>query len=671
MNDIDTTLTGDVRDSALSLDPQTSGQKPKTRSCQLCHQRKIRCDKTLPCSNCVRGHTSCHYPGNERKARRPHKTTITDVASRVTKLERVIAAMSNHHGIATEAAATTEGQAFHTHDGAGISRCSEVTIANHPETREKRESSTEELLVQDGESSCYVNEVLLSRERALQSTIGTLKEDITGPSNNVDLIDIGMPFSHFKKPALGDKIRLPSRRYAIQLWRTYIENVDPMGKILHIPTMEAALFGAANNAADVDSDLSALLFSIYFAATTSLESSVVARIYSDEKGCLLSRFKEGLEQCLAGSNFLAHPTMKSLQAMAIYLRSLRAYDLGRSSWTLFGLAMRSAQSVGLHRDGSNFKLPPFETEMRRRLWWFLWSIEAREAEDHGISVSDYMIDLSGTRFPSNLDDGDLYPGMTELPASKPTWTAMTFSLATWETSLLIYRTMSSSSSGSSHMLSREQLLRDHLTHLEDAYLKHCNPDIPVQRAAILMGRLLSAKASFITQQQELKRIFDPAQPASTATEESLITACQILEMNIQLQTEEILRDFQWVFVTYTQYHPLLYVLWHLYIKPTGPNVDRAWATVLQAFEIASRRESSAEGGSKWSMVQILKQKACRRTQESAEQQLTVAGSGRCVASSTPSALDDIQNPSLWDMDTMDISDWNNLTDNFNVYDFEG
>jgi hypothetical protein len=340
--------------------------------------------------------------------------------------------------------------------------------------------------------------------------------------------------------------------------------------------------------------------------------------------------------------------------------------------------MRSAQSVGLHRDGSNFKLPPFETEMRRRLWWFLWSIEARAAEDHGISVSDHMIDVSGTRFPSNLDDGDLYPGMVELPASKPTWTAMTFSLATWETSLLIYRTMSSSSSGSSHMLSREQLLRDHLTHLEDAYLKHCNPDIPVQRAAILMGRLLSAKASFITQQQELKRIFDPAQPAATATEESLITACQILEMNIQLQTEEILRDFQWVFVTYTQYHPLLYVLWHLYIKPTGPNVDRAWATVLQAFEIASRRESSAEGGSKWSMVQILKQKACRRTQESAEQQLAVAGSGGCVASSTPSALDDIQNPlddiqnpSLWDMDTMDISDWNNLTDNFKVYDFEG
>jgi hypothetical protein len=163
MNAIDTTLNGDVRDTALSLDPQASGQKPTTRSCQLCHQRKIRCDKTLPCSNCVRGHTSCYYPGTERKARRPHKTTITDVASRVTKLERVIVAMSNHHGIATEAAPTTEGQAFHAHDGAGVSRFGEVTIANHPETRGKRESSTEELLVQDGESSCYVNEVLLSR----------------------------------------------------------------------------------------------------------------------------------------------------------------------------------------------------------------------------------------------------------------------------------------------------------------------------------------------------------------------------------------------------------------------------------------------------------------------------------------------------------------------------
>ena len=33
---------------------------------------------------------------------------------------------------------------------------------------------------------------------------------------------------------------------------------------MHIPIMEAAVFGAANNTADVDSDLSALLFLIYF-----------------------------------------------------------------------------------------------------------------------------------------------------------------------------------------------------------------------------------------------------------------------------------------------------------------------------------------------------------------------------------------------------------------------
>lgn len=90
--------------------------------------------------------------------------------------------------------------------------------------------------------------------------------------------------------------------------------------------MEAAVFGAANNPADVDSDLSALLFSIYFAATTSLESRDVASIYSEKKGCLLSRFKEGLEECLAASNFLAHPTMKSLQAMAIYLVSSAFYN---------------------------------------------------------------------------------------------------------------------------------------------------------------------------------------------------------------------------------------------------------------------------------------------------------------------------------------------------------
>jgi hypothetical protein len=119
------------------------------RSCLMCHQRKIRCDKRSPCANCVRGDLFCCYPGPERSRRRPHKITIADVATRVAQLERTITAISN-----------------------GVSQADSSSVPSSVPTplegkmgdlQTKGDSPKEELLVQDGYSSRYVNEVLLSR----------------------------------------------------------------------------------------------------------------------------------------------------------------------------------------------------------------------------------------------------------------------------------------------------------------------------------------------------------------------------------------------------------------------------------------------------------------------------------------------------------------------------
>ncbi len=158
--------------------------------------------------------------------------------------------------------------------------------------------------------------------------------------------------------------------------------------------------------------------------------------------------------------------------------------------------------------------------MRRQLWWFICSIEARASEDHGIFISDPVVNSSSTRFPSNGHDNNLDLAMKELPLSTPMWTPMTFCLVTLETSMMINRSLSLSSAGYSSKATRKQFLKNHLTSLEDKYLKHCSSNIPFQCATILIGRLLSAKASFVSQQQELKRMSNPALPASGATEES-------------------------------------------------------------------------------------------------------------------------------------------------------
>lgn len=44
------------------------------------------------------------------------------------------------------------------------------------------------------------------------------------------------------------------------------------------------------------------------------------------------------------------------------------YD-AHAFWILTGSAVRIGQRLGIHRDGSSHNLSPFDTEMRRRVWW--------------------------------------------------------------------------------------------------------------------------------------------------------------------------------------------------------------------------------------------------------------------------------------------------------------
>lgn len=136
---------------------------------------------------------------------------------------------------------------------------------------------------------------------------------------------------------------------------------------------------------------------------------------------------------------------------------LRAYNGGRAGWTLNGLAIRSAQPIGLHRDGKNFGLTLFESEMRRRLWWYVCASDSRAAEDHGITLNN-SDGSSDTRYPINVEDGELSPDMQELLTEKAKWTAMSFSLIMIETSHVLqqlYRTLAGSLSAAPNDLSRD------------------------------------------------------------------------------------------------------------------------------------------------------------------------------------------------------------------------
>ena len=152
----------------------------------------------------------------------------------------------------------------------------------------------------------------------MKSIIGTPKAD-SSVSEGGALFSIGAIFSGFNETSTAGQDYRLSRFQASQLWQAFVNNVDPIVKILHIPTTQATVFAAINNPTNIDKDLEALLFSIYFAAITSLPADTVAHLLNQPKNDALRNFKCRIEQCLAGANILDTPSIRSLQAMAIYL----------------------------------------------------------------------------------------------------------------------------------------------------------------------------------------------------------------------------------------------------------------------------------------------------------------------------------------------------------------
>jgi hypothetical protein len=175
----------------------------------------------------------------------------------------------------------------------------------------------------------------------------------------------------------------PPADVARKYWDIYKENVDPLVKVLHIPSFEPTLLDAFTHPEKVPRGLESLMFAIYYGAITSQEPQQCQEQWGEDRTTLLNRYRFGLEQGLARANFLYCDETVILQAFVVFLILLRRNDDARKIWTLTGLVVRIAQTLGIHRDGSHFDLPPFEIEMRRRLWWQVCILDARASEDHG------------------------------------------------------------------------------------------------------------------------------------------------------------------------------------------------------------------------------------------------------------------------------------------------
>ncbi|KAJ5451970.1 Transcription factor [Penicillium cf. griseofulvum] len=594
---------------------------------------------------------TCQYPGPDRVKRQPPKKNTTHIALQLEKLEHSVATIIN------ERPNTLDNQ----NHGPSTSLPAPNDRSDYKSPPSNPAAADQGFLGKDGR---YINEPLLSRvlekEQELQSAIGS-PIDARSPRRPLELRADGL----FSNPLLGQidsRGLFPSRWQAVSLWEAFINRVDPLIKVIHVPTAQSRIFAAINRPSSVGADVRALLCAICFAATTTMlsEDSQNEVLFAD-----LRRYQQGLELSLYHSDFLDAPTLTSLQAMVIYQACFRFSNSGRSGWTIHGVTIRAAQSIGLQRDGKYFKLPQLECELRRRTWWHLQSADIRVAEDHGLSVPEN--DHGDTDVPLNIDDRSISETNISPAVSQNEWTEMTFSLIPIEINKgrpALLRSLAGAADP-------ERLIAEFKGAIEEKYLRHSDPDIPIQRFGFLLGWLLLTKTEVCIRQKQLQS----QGPAASSLDHNLVQktlaqACNAMEMEFEMLTNELLHGFRWLMMTFTQYHLLTFILWSLCVYPTGPHVERAWRIIDMQFDMIDD-PSWPDPGPKWPMIVQLREKARRIRQalDSVEQSQQIVHENRPVCDGIRAGNSQLEagfDIDSWDPNFVDFSDWNNLAQNLSL-----
>ena len=114
----------------------------------------------------------------------------------------------------------------------------------------------------------------------------------------------------------------PEQIQIFRFWQIYLDNVNPLLKVTHTPTLQARLIDAASDMTRIKPELVALMFSIYCVSIMSLSEDECPAMFGSSKEALLAKYQSGCQQALINCGFMRSVDRDCLTALFLYLVSL-------------------------------------------------------------------------------------------------------------------------------------------------------------------------------------------------------------------------------------------------------------------------------------------------------------------------------------------------------------
>ncbi|KAF7885602.1 uncharacterized protein EAF02_004111 [Botrytis sinoallii] len=336
-------------------------------SCQFCRTKKLKCDRSFPCSNCRARRLPCVSAAGQADV--PSSQPINSFSVGSSSSKDTASVVSTQETPAEDAQITNtvswlESDAF--------------------EHRGLHESTNCNLLCYDGEIT----------QTFAASFLGT----------SATTVRTGVDAQSLRS--------LPSRKHARVLFDYFVDNIVWIYHIIHIPTLESHLKRLYD---DLDQNLQpqidhVALLSAVFALSVYFQGA--EPLSETHRWTLLA------QKALCAANFIGKPTMESIQTVLLIAQHLLPNIGGIATFrVLFTTAMHSARSLGFdYLDSAQSKkrrvgkeLDYVELETKRRIWWHIVSTDWIMSFMSGPQSGTYMIHPQQMKcdYPSNANDVDI------------------------------------------------------------------------------------------------------------------------------------------------------------------------------------------------------------------------------------------------------------------------
>ncbi|KAM0313199.1 hypothetical protein ACHAO8_005696 [Botrytis cinerea] len=559
----------------------SSSKSQRVLACRRCQQRKIKCDRREPCSSCVKSRVQC-IPATQFPRQRRRRFAERELLDRLRKYEDLL----RQNNIKFEP----------LHKGS-------PRTGSHNDSDDEQPKAT-------ASTSSPSSTTNPDKIHGVMNLWHAMSQEFREPDNISDSDDDDVRGGDVKRVwdqvsdndnfLFGSRISNvdistfhPEPVQIFRLWQIYLENIDPLLKVTHTPSLQALIIEAAGNLRNIKPQLEALMFGIYCVAISSLSYEDCQLMFYTSKSDLLTRYQFGCQQGLLNSGFLRNRDDRdTLTALFFYLMSFRTKSVPQSLSSLLAIAVRIAQRMDCHNEFALSKLNPLEAEMRRRLWWSLVLYDTRIGE---IADSKHVI-LTPTwscNIPLNASDSDFHAEMKDPPQSQQKPTEAIFAVLRGELGNFIRNTtfhldfnnptLKSAAKNHQHDFTTEgSELTDLEKMVEEKYLRFCDPKNPLHFTTIWTTRMSLAKWHLVEHWHFSGK--NHSSKVGLVRDATIAHALNMLECDTKLMTSPLAKGFMWMSNMHFPFPAYFQIVQNFKRRPLCQQAEKAWETMTQNYE---------------------------------------------------------------------------------------